>query len=170
MLLEQSYSLWLSFPTYVFLCCEQPHARTFSLHNHLIATGSHALHFLHSPNTSKNSCLEVVDTTHVTLRTHLSVHRSAPYPNASACQYVQYTRPETYALNMLICCTEPIQLLLVHQSMYYLVRAQCGQLVCHFCYLDGSDGNIEEFFVLIFINIVFYIGCWFLSHRYKLLT
>ncbi len=63
-------TLRLSFPAYTFFHCEQQHAPTFSLHDHLVATGPHALHILHLPTTRKNSCLVGIGSTRVKPRPH----------------------------------------------------------------------------------------------------
>ncbi len=42
---------------YAFFRCQQWHAHTFPLHNHLVATGPHMLHLLHLPTTRENLCL-----------------------------------------------------------------------------------------------------------------
>ncbi len=72
------------------------------------------------------------------LGTHLSLHWLAPHRIASVCQ-CQHKRSETYALNMLMHCVDPIRLLLVHQSKHYFLRAQCGQLFYHFSCLSGQQ-------------------------------
>ncbi len=53
-------------PCHKCLLCESTLTRTFSLHDHLVAIGSCALHLLHWPTPCKNLCSVGVGATYVT--------------------------------------------------------------------------------------------------------